>query len=49
MVSDPTRVRLESLTYETRDITTMGKLVALRVFKTDDMVPGHVAVWLPEP
>ena len=31
------------------DITKMGELVVLRVFGTDDIVPGHVAVWLPEP
>jgi len=27
----------------------MRKLVVLRVFGTDEIVPGHVAVWLPEP
>jgi hypothetical protein len=29
-------------------ITKMDKLVVLRVFGTDDIVPGYVAVWLPE-
>jgi hypothetical protein len=40
---------LDRANHVVRPFTEMGKLVVLRVFGTDDIVPGHVAEWLPEP